>query len=60
LWKIKEEQIYGFSEFPQASEFLNLNQFQCEKKLKLCYFSIQPQMLDEEFWNNLCAILMRQ
>ncbi|MCP6718648.1 MAG: DUF4435 domain-containing protein [Patescibacteria group bacterium] len=58
LWKIKEENLYDLSKFPQASEFLNLNIIECEKKLKLCYF--QSQMLEKNFWNQLCTIVLSQ
>ncbi len=58
LWKIKEENLYGLSRFPQSSEFLNLNDIECEKKLKLCY--VQSQMLERNFWNKLKTIVLKE
>lgn len=44
FWIMKEEKLCNLGGFPQNSEFLNLNHFECEKKLKLCY--VQAQMFE--------------
>lgn len=56
FWIMKEENLYNLAEFPQNSEFLNLNHFECEKILKLCY--VQTQMFEKNFWNRICAIIL--
>ncbi len=45
LWQIKEKELYGLSRTPQNSEFLNLDYFECEKKLKLCY--VQTEIFEK-------------
>ena len=56
LWQIKEKELYGLSRTPKNSEFLNLNFFECEKKLKLCY--VQAQMFEKNFWDRICDIIL--